>query len=131
MHITGKCMWSIGITYSRIKIILKIKYIRNVIVFVTHHYCEFSHCSLSEEGLQGLQGELNLRRSEQWSQLVTVRNKSLQVIKEGLDGSTLDLDEGEEQFEEQDVASELESCSDENDMDMQVMKDVIFDTSKL
>lgn len=55
----------------------------------------------------------------------------MQVIKEGLDGSTLDLDEGEEQLEEQAVASELESCSDENDMDMQIIKDVIFDTSKL
>lgn len=50
----------------------------------------------------------------------------MQVIKAGLDGSTLDLDEGEEQFEEQGVASDFESCSDEEDMDMQVIKDMIL-----
>lgn len=60
-----------------------------------------------------------------------MRNKYLQVVRAGLDGSALDLEEGEEQFEEQDLASDVESYSDEEDMDMQVIKDMILYTSKL
>lgn len=44
--------------------------------------------------------------------IITVRSKYLQVIKAGLNESVLDHDEGEEQFEEQNIASDLESCSD-------------------
>lgn len=84
-----------------------------------------SHCSLSEEGLRGLQAEFNRRRSQLQSHLITVRNKYLQVVRAGLDGSALDLEEGEEQFEEQDLASDVESYSDEEDMDMQGLDNAV------
>lgn len=86
---------------------------------------EGSHCSLSEEGLRGLQAEFNRRRSQLQSHLITVRNKYLQVVRAGLDGSALDLEEGEEQFEEQDLASDVESYSDEEDMDMQGLDNAV------
>lgn len=55
-----------------------------------------------------------------------MRNKYLHVVRAGLDGSALDPEEGEEQFEEQDLANDVESYSDEEDMDMQVIKAMIL-----
>lgn len=88
-----------------------------------------SHCSLSEEGLGGLQEELKRRMSQLRSHLFTVRENYLKVVQAGLDGSALDLEEEEEQLKEQDLPSDVESNLDEEDMDMQVIKDMILYTN--
>ncbi|CAB1460534.1 unnamed protein product [Pleuronectes platessa] len=82
---------------------------------------EGSHRSLSKEGLQGLQGELKCKLFQQRSQLALVRQKYLELIKAGLQGSMLDLVWGEEpeESEEQALRSANESSSDEEDIDMQ------------